>query len=74
MVINTPNDLPDPTLVDYIQEPYIHAQVITKPEYIGAIMNLCLEKRGMLMHQNYLTLLIFKCWKLHIVTSGTRFR
>ena len=55
MVINTPNDLPDPTLVDYIQEPYIHAQVITKPEYIGAIMNLCLEKRGMLMHQNYLT-------------------
>ena len=55
MVINTPNDLPDPTLVDYIQEPYIHSQVITKPEYIGAIMNLCLEKRGMLMHQNYLT-------------------
>ncbi|MDZ4749282.1 MAG: translation elongation factor 4 [Saprospiraceae bacterium] len=55
MVINTPNDLPDPTLVDYIQEPYIHAQVITKPEYIGAVMNLCLDKRGMLMHQNYLT-------------------
>lgn len=55
MVINTPNDLPDPTMVDYIQEPYIHAQVITKPEYIGAIMNLCLDKRGMLIHQNYLT-------------------
>jgi GTP-binding protein LepA len=55
IVINTPNDLPDPTLVDFIEEPYIHAQVITKPEYIGAIMNLCLEKRGMLTHQHYLT-------------------
>lgn len=55
MVINTPNDLPDPTLVDYIEEPYIHAQVITKPEYIGAIMNLALEKRGLLTHQHYLT-------------------
>ncbi len=55
MVINTPNDLPDPTLVDYIEEPYIHAQVITKPEYIGSIMNLCLEKRGVLTHQHYLT-------------------
>ncbi len=55
MTINTPNDLPDPTLVDYIEEPYIHAQVITKPEYIGAIMNLALEKRGVLTHQHYLT-------------------
>ncbi len=55
MVINTPNDLPDPTMVDYIEEPYIHAQVITKPEYIGAIMTLALEKRGNLTHQHYLT-------------------
>ena len=55
ITINTPNDLPDPTLIDYIEEPYIHAQVITKPEYIGTIMNLCLEKRGMLTHQHYLT-------------------
>ncbi len=53
--IHTPNDLPDPTLIDYIEEPYIHAQVITKPEYIGAIINLCLEKRGNLTHQHYLT-------------------
>ena len=55
MTINTPNDLPDPTMVDYIEEPYIHAQVITKPEYIGSIMNLALEKRGSLTHQHYLT-------------------
>lgn len=53
--INTPNDLPDPTLIEYIEEPYIHAQVITKPEYIGAIITLCLEKRGTLTHQHYLT-------------------
>lgn len=53
--IHTPNDLPDPTLVEYIEEPYIKAEVITKPEYIGAIMNLCLDKRGMLIHQHYIT-------------------
>lgn len=53
--INTPNDLPDPTLLDFIEEPYIHAQVITKPDYIGSIINLCLEKRGVLTHQHYLT-------------------
>ena len=53
--INTPNDLPDPTLIEYIEEPYIHAQVITKPEYIGSIITLCLEKRGVLTHQHYLT-------------------
>ncbi len=55
MTINTPNDLPDPTLVDFIEEPYIHAQIITKPEYIGAIMTLALDKRGNLTHQHYLT-------------------
>ncbi|HEX5111729.1 MAG TPA: translation elongation factor 4, partial [Saprospiraceae bacterium] len=55
MEIHTPNDLPDPTMVEYIEEPYIKAEVITKPEYIGAIMNLCLDKRGMLTHQHYLT-------------------
>ncbi len=53
--IHTPNDLPDPTLLEFVEEPYIHAQIITKPEYIGAIMNLCMEKRGMLTHQHYLT-------------------
>jgi GTP-binding protein LepA len=55
LVIRTPAELPDPTLVDYIEEPYINAQIITKPEYIGAIMTLCLDKRGILIKQFYLT-------------------
>ncbi len=55
LVINTPNDLPDPTEIDHIKEPYIEAQIITKPEYIGSIMTLCMEKRGFLMKQNYIT-------------------
>ena len=55
LVVRTPNELPDPTLVEYIEEPYINAQVITKPEYIGAIMTLCLDKRGILIKQFYLT-------------------
>ena len=53
--IRTPNDLPDPTLIDRVEEPYIRAQIITKPEYFGSIMNLCIDKRGVLTKQNYLT-------------------
>lgn len=53
--IRTPNDLPDPTLIDRVEEPYIRAQIITKPEYFGSIMNLCIDKRGILTKQNYLT-------------------
>lgn len=53
--INTPNELPDPTLLLEVEEPYIRAQIITKPEYIGSIMTLCMEKRGMMTKQNYLT-------------------
>jgi len=55
LLINTPNDLPDVTLVDRVEEPYISAQIITKPEYIGTIMTLCMEKRGTLQKQTYLT-------------------
>lgn len=55
VIINTPNDLPDLTLLDRVEEPYIEAQIITKPEFIGNIMNLCLEKRGILKKQHYLT-------------------
>ena len=55
LTINTPNDLPDPTLIDRVEEPYIRAQIITKPDYIGAIMSLCMDKRGTLTKQNYLT-------------------
>ncbi len=53
--INTPNDLPDPTRIDRVEEPYIRAQIISKPEYIGTIMSLCMDKRGTLIKQNYLT-------------------
>ena len=55
LTINTPNDLPDLTVLDYVEEPYIEAQIISKPEYIGTIMNLCLDKRGIMMKQTYLT-------------------
>ncbi len=55
LIIHTPNDLPDPTSLDYVEEPYIVAQIISKPEFIGPIMNLCLDKRGELTSQNYLT-------------------
>jgi len=55
MAVNTPNDLPDPTNLDYVKEPYIRAQIITKPEYIGSIMSLCLDKRGILTKQYYIT-------------------
>jgi len=55
ILINNPADLPDPTLLEYIEEPYIRAQVITKPDFIGSIMNLCIEKRGSLTNQVYLS-------------------
>ncbi|HPQ21400.1 MAG TPA: translation elongation factor 4 [Saprospiraceae bacterium] len=53
--IHTPNDLPDPTLLAKVEEPFIRAQIITKPDYIGSIMTLCLDKRGILTKQTYLT-------------------
>ncbi len=55
LVVNNPSDLPDPSMLDYVEEPYIRAQVITKPEYIGSIMKLCMDKRGILQNQSYLT-------------------
>ena len=55
IIVNNPVQLPDPTKIDRITEPYIKAQIITKPEYIGNIMTLCIGKRGMLINQGYLT-------------------
>ncbi len=55
IIVNNPSELPDPAGIDRIEEPYIKAQVITKSEYIGQIMNLCIEKRGELKNQIYLT-------------------
>ncbi|MDO8366979.1 MAG: translation elongation factor 4 [Saprospiraceae bacterium] len=53
--VHQPTELPEPNHLQSVQEPYIYAQVITKPEYIGNIMTLCLEKRGILIKQHYLT-------------------
>jgi GTP-binding protein LepA len=53
--VHNPSELPDVMHIEKIEEPYIKAQVITKAEYTGAIMTLCIEKRGMLTNQTYLT-------------------
>ena len=55
IIVNNPSELPDPSGMERIEEPYIKAQVITKTEYVGAIMTLCIEKRGELKNQIYLT-------------------
>ncbi len=55
IVVNNPSDMPDPGRIDFIEEPFIKANIITKSEYIGPIMTLCIEKRGTIVNQNYLT-------------------
>ena len=55
VVVNNPSELPDPSKLEWIEEPYIKAQVITKTDYVGSVMNLCIEKRGELNNQVYLT-------------------
>ncbi|CAN5335216.1 translation elongation factor 4 [soil metagenome] len=55
MVVNNPSDLPDPSKLDRVEEPYIKAQIITKSEYVGNIMSLCIGKRGIITNQIYLT-------------------
>ena len=55
IIVNNPSELPDPTVLDRVEEPYIQAQIITSPDYIGPIMGLCMEKRGMIKNQVYLT-------------------
>ena len=53
--VHNPSGLPAPTLIDKIEEPYIRAQVISRSDYYGPIMKLCLDKRGILINQHYLT-------------------
>lgn len=53
--VRQPSELPEPNHLKSVEEPYIYAQIITKPEYIGNIMSLCMDKRGILQRQNYLT-------------------
>ena len=55
ITVNNPTQMPDPSRIEKIEEPFIKAQIITKPEYIGNIMTLCINKRGILPHQQYLT-------------------
>ena len=55
IMVNNPTEMPDPVKIDRIEEPFIRAQIITLPDYIGNIMTLCLGKRGMLINQSYLT-------------------
>lgn len=55
IVVNNPSEMPDPSSIDRIEEPFIRAQIITLPDYIGNIMSLCLGKRGILVNQHYLT-------------------
>lgn len=55
ITVNNPSDLPDPVLIENIEEPYIKANIITKSEFIGPVMSLCIEKRGQIVTQNYLT-------------------
>lgn len=53
--VHNPSGLPDPTMIDHIEEPYIRASIITKADFIGPIMKLCLDKRGELQDQTYTT-------------------
>ena len=55
VMVNNPSDLPDPSFLDRVEEPFIKASIITKSEYVGNIMSLCIEKRGQITNQTYLT-------------------
>ena len=55
VILNNPTDLPDPSGLDRIEEPYIKASIITKSDFVGNVMSLCIEKRGQITSQNYLT-------------------
>ncbi|MCO6564098.1 MAG: translation elongation factor 4 [Apibacter sp.] len=55
IIVHNPSELPEPTTLNHVEEPYIKASIITKSDFIGAVMNLCIEKRGELINQSYLT-------------------
>jgi len=55
IIVNNPSDLPDPSGLDRVEEPYIKASIITKADFVGNVMSLCIEKRGMITNQTYLT-------------------
>ena len=55
LIVNNPSDLPDPSTIDRVEEPYIKATIITKSDFVGNVMSLCIEKRGLITNQTYLT-------------------
>lgn len=55
VVVNNPSDLPDPSKLDSVEEPFIKANIITKAEFVGPVMSLCIQKRGIIINQSYLT-------------------
>jgi GTP-binding protein LepA len=55
ITVNNPSDLPDPSRIDFVEEPYIKATIISKSDYVGPIMSLCIQKRGSIINQSYLT-------------------
>ncbi len=55
VIVNNPSDLPDPSKLDRVEEPYIKASIITKSDFVGQVMSLCIEKRGQIVNQTYLT-------------------
>jgi len=55
LLVNNPSDLPDPSKLDFVEEPYIKATIITKSEFVGPVMSLCIQKRGSITNQSYLT-------------------
>ncbi len=55
IIVNNPSDLPDPSKLDSVEEPYIKANIITKSDFVGPVMSLCIQKRGIVVNQSYLT-------------------
>lgn len=55
IIVNNPSDLPDPSMLDRVEEPYIKASIITKADFVGPVMSLCIDKRGQITNQTYLT-------------------
>lgn len=55
ITVNAPSEMPEPNFIERVEEPYIKAQIITKGDYVGAVMTLCMEKRGLIKNQVYLT-------------------
>lgn len=55
ITVNNPSDLPDPSKMEYVEEPFIKANIITKSEFVGPVMSLCIQKRGIIINQSYLT-------------------